>query len=150
VPSRRDLFNAIRNIALAAGAATVIRGYWYPGIGNFVGSAFPVVNIIEERENITAHQQAYSCSGLFRLWIWMETGSPSTDAQGGGENRYQLMDDYHDAILREFEQSFPVYTSNTTSVYPESFDIFYWYEPEDAAVNVIGAELSVRYNLNFA
>lgn len=134
----------------AAGIQTVERGYFFPEEESLPGLTFPIAAVFEDTpERIEPFEPGGNkLEGTMVVWLFVETGSVISDALGGGLAKYQKLDDLHDAILREMFNMFPVYFSQTTSVYAEAFEPWYWYRSKN--LPIVAGELRLHYQMNFA
>ena len=148
MPSRSDVYEIAKRLALQAGAKTVWRGYFYPEMEVAAGLMYPVIGIAEqEPEMITPGGNAWAVfEGTLLLQIWLNTG----DVFGpNGDTAWRQMDDMHDALVRSFSLYFagdggP--SSQTTAFLPKQCDYHYWYQN----LPYLGADFRVDYKLNFA
>jgi hypothetical protein len=54
----------------------------------------------------------------------------------------------HDAVLRQMFNNYFDYFSQTTSVYAEQFEIWYWYESKN--LPIVAGSMRLHYTMNFA
>jgi hypothetical protein len=157
VPSRSDLFRLGSELFQKAGVVTVMRGNHYPDDDGLPANAYPLVAWVEgaplsqpSRLNPQGNY-AFDIEGRISCTLWIYTASVQ-DARLGDAG-WSLMDDLHDAVLRQFAVYFAGdaasggNTSNTTVFEPDTFEPFYWYIGKNP---IIGAELMLKYRLAFA
>jgi hypothetical protein len=150
VPSRHDLYDGIQKMLGAAGFQTRIRGYYYPEENSMPGLAFPIASYFEDTpERMENFEPAGNqMDGSITIWMFIETGSVVSDAMGGGADTYRVIDDMHDAVLRQMFNNYFDYFSQTTSVYAEQFEIWYWYESKN--LPIVAGSMRLHYTMNFA
>jgi hypothetical protein len=134
----------------AAGFQTRIRGYYYPEENSMPGLAFPIASVFEDTpERLENMEPAGNrMVGTFNVWMFCETGSVISDAMGGGVDSYRVLDDMHDAVLRQMFNNYYDYFSQTTSVYAEQFEVWYWYESKN--LPIVAGSMRLHYEMNFA
>lgn len=155
MPSRKSIFEGLGRILLAAGCATVVRGYYFPDENPMIGGAYPLASITEEVEQHEADEPAgYHRSGIAKLWLFVESGVATTDALGAGFDRFGKLDDLSDAILRELGvdglSQTPLYFLGGTVVYAESFEPWYWFQRAPENLPIVGGEMRIRFQQTYA
>jgi hypothetical protein len=152
VPSRVDAYKMAKQLFLGAGIVTVVRGYHFPDEASFPANSYPLAAWVEDSTTQLNPQGNYAFltewEAKAQLWLYSALLAPP----GMGNAGWDEMDALHDAVLDSFARYFagdggPA--PQTVVLSPVRFEPFYWYR-EERAPNVVGAEMTIKVNVNQA